>query len=75
MSGPGIKSMEGSSVDAPCHATHGEDTPLTHQDDTLRVMTPIEMGGLTDFSVKGLSGRPTRVGPGGPHIGCEAQGK
>ena len=45
--------MEGSSVDAPCHATHGEDTPLTHQDDTLRVMTPIEMGGPDRFVCQG----------------------
>ena len=45
MSGPGVKSVEGSSLDVPHHAAHREDTPLTHQDDTPRVMTPIEMGG------------------------------
>ena len=50
MSGPGIKSMEGSSVDAPCHTAHGEGTPPTCWDDTPRVMTPIENGGLDRLS-------------------------
>ena len=69
MSGPGIKSVEGSSVDAPCHAAHEEGSPPTHWDDILRVTTPIEMGGLDRLSVKGLGGRPKRVGPEGPTLG------
>ena len=48
MSGPGAKPMEGTPVDAPLHATHREGISPTHQDDTLRVTTPIEMEGLTD---------------------------
>ena len=48
MSGPSAKPMEGTPVDAPCHITHREGISPTHQDDTLQVTTPIEIGGLTD---------------------------
>ena len=69
MSRLGIKSMEESSVDAPHHATHGEGTPPTHQDDTLRVMTPIEMGGLTDCLSRVLVEDPQGWAPEGPTLG------
>ena len=69
MSRPGIKSVEGSSVDAPCHATHGEGTPPTCQDDTLRVKTPIEMGGLTDCLSRVLVEDPQGRAPEGPMLG------
>ena len=48
MSGPGAKPMEGTPVDAQLHAAHREGTSPTCWDDTPRVTTPIEMGGLTD---------------------------
>ena len=48
MSGPVAKPMEGTSVDAPCYTAHREGTSPTHQDDTPRVTTPIEVGGLAD---------------------------
>ena len=48
MSSPGTKPVEGTPVDAPHYATHGEGTSPTCQDDTPRVTTPIEVGGLAD---------------------------
>ena len=48
MSSPGVKSVQGMSVDDPHHTSHGKGTPPTHWDDTLRVTTPIEIGGLMD---------------------------
>ena len=48
MSGPGVKSMQGGSVDGPAPHCSWEGYSPTHWDDTPRVTTTIEMGGLTD---------------------------
>ena len=59
--------MEGTPVDPPLHATHGEGTSPTHWDDTLRVTTPIKMGDLTDSLSRVLV---EEVDSGGPCNEC-----
>ena len=60
--------MEGTPVDAPCHTAHREGTSLTHQDDTLWVTNPIEMGSLTDSLSRVLVENPQRQTLEGPVI-------
>ena len=48
MSGPGTKPMEGTPVDAPCYATHGEGTSQPIGMIPQGLLFPIEVGGLAD---------------------------
>ena len=66
MSGPSAKLVEGTPVDAPHPTAHREGTSPTHQDDTLRVTIPIEMGSLTDSLSRVLVENPQRQTLEGP---------